>query len=168
MSCTILDSPFVQMKTECDVELFKKINHNATQPHPNLDHCIKYLQALELVIGLPLTQCQVLMLQKLTANILQNAAFTLHNMYKNTGLNKQMYIVDRMACYMLKFAAKFGFFSDMMYIAMYYYKALRYRDALSITEIIKVKLAQPGLMYRTHVDPERYTEAVGDSPGLPR
>ena len=103
------------------------------------------------------------MLQKLTANILQNAAFTLHNMYKNTGLNKQMYIVDRMACYMLKFAAKFGCISDLMYIAMYYYKALRYRDALSITEIIKVKLAQPGLMYRTHVDPERYmhTEAVG-------
>ena len=25
----------------------------------------------------------------------------------------------------------------------------------------KVKLAQPGLMYRRHVDPERYTEAVG-------
>nr|XP_022315412.1 LOW QUALITY PROTEIN: uncharacterized protein LOC111119499 [Crassostrea virginica] len=152
-----------RMLSECeyDVELFKKINHYATQPHPNLDHCIKYLQSLELVIGLPLTQCQVLMLQKLTANILQNTAFTLHNMYKNTGLNKQMYIVDRMACYMLKFAAKFGCISDMMYIAMYYYKALRYRDALSITEIIKVKLAQPGLMYRTHVDPERYTEAVG-------
>ena len=151
------------MISECeyDVELYSEINRSATQTPKDLACCINYLQAKELMIGIPLTQYQVLMLQKITANIFQNTAFILHSMYTNTVLNKQMYIADRMACRMMKLAAKFGCISDMMYIAMHYYKASRYRDALSITEIIKVKLAQPGLMYREHVDPERYTEAVG-------
>nr|XP_022315416.1 uncharacterized protein LOC111119502 isoform X1 [Crassostrea virginica] len=151
-----------RMKSECeyDVELFNEIDCKAKQIPKNLDRYIKYLQALELMLELTLTQYQVFMLQRIAANILQNTAFTLHNMYTNTGLNKQMYIADRMTGHLLKLAAKFGCISDMMFIAMYYYKALRYRDALSITEIIKVKLAQQGLMYRTYVDPERYTEAV--------
>uniref|UniRef100_K1PXG1 Uncharacterized protein n=1 Tax=Magallana gigas TaxID=29159 RepID=K1PXG1_MAGGI len=37
----------------------------------------------------------------------------------------------------------------------------RYREALSVLEITKVKLAQPYLMYESHVDRERFTEAVG-------
>nr|XP_022329881.1 uncharacterized protein LOC111128532 [Crassostrea virginica] len=113
------------------------------------------------MIGSPLTQYQVVMVQRLTVTILQRTAFTLHNMYTNTGLNKQMYIADRMSCYMLKLAAKFGCISDMAYIAMYYYITSRYREALSVIELTKVKLAPPGLMYRRHVDPERYIEAVG-------
>nr|XP_022315413.1 uncharacterized protein LOC111119500 [Crassostrea virginica] len=157
--CTNED--IMKSEWEYDVELYNEINRNVAQNPKNLDHCVKYLQALELMIGLPLTQYQVLMLQKITANILQNTVFILHNMYTNTGLNKQMYIADKMSCHMLKLAAKFGCISDMMYIAIHYCKTLRYRDALSITEIIKVKLARPGLMYNRYVDPERYTEAVG-------
>ncbi|XP_078321060.1 uncharacterized protein LOC111100341 [Crassostrea virginica] len=149
--------------SECDhdKELFHEIYRNISYCPKNLDHCIKYLHTIELMIGEPLTQYQVLMLQISTADILQSTAFTLHNMYTNTGLNKQMYIADRMSCHMLKLAAKFWCISDMMYIAMFYCKTFRYREALCITEMINVKLAQSGLMYRGHVDPERYTEAVG-------
>nr|XP_022304030.1 uncharacterized protein LOC111111375 [Crassostrea virginica] len=150
-----------RMMSECDYdkERFSEIDENSSPK--NLDHCIKYLRTIKMMIGEPLTQYQVLMLQRITANILQSTAFTLHNMYTNTGLNKQIYIADRMSCHMLKLAAKFGCISDMMYIAIFYYKTFRYREALYITEMIKVKLAQPGLMYRRHVYPERYTEAVG-------
>ena len=72
-----------------------------------------------------------------------------------------MYIADKRSCYMLKLAAKFGCVSDLLYIAMYFYKTFRYRAALAVIEMSKVKLAQPGLIYIEHVDPERYTEAVG-------
>jgi hypothetical protein len=44
---------------------------------------------------------------------------------------------------------------------MYYYKTLRYTEALSVIEITKVNLTQPYVMYRGTVDTERYTEAVG-------
>nr|XP_022305596.1 uncharacterized protein LOC111112409 [Crassostrea virginica] len=152
-----------RMISECDHDkgLFSEIHCNISYYPQNLDLCIKYLHTIELMIGEPLTQYQVLMLQRSTASILQSTAFTLHNMYSNTGLNKQVYIADRMSCHMLKLAAKFGCISDMMYIAMFYCKTFRFREALYITEMIKVKLAQPGLMYEQHVDPERYTEAVG-------
>nr|XP_022305597.1 uncharacterized protein LOC111112410 [Crassostrea virginica] len=148
------------MISECDLdkELF---NENTSYSPKNLDNCVKDLQTIELMIGEPLTQYQVNKLQRITATILQSTAFTLHNMNTNTGLNKQMYIADRMSCHMLKLAAKFGFISNMMYIAMFYCKNFRFREAMYITEMIKVKLAQPGLMYNQHVDPERYTEAVG-------
>nr|XP_022304026.1 uncharacterized protein LOC111111372 [Crassostrea virginica] len=152
-----------RMISECDhdKQLFHEIHINTSYSPKNLDRCMKYLHTIELMIGEPLTQYQVLTLQRGTATILHNIAFTLHNMYTNTGRNKQMYIADRMSCHMLKLTAKFGCISDMMYIAMFYCKTFRYREALCITEMIKVKLAQLGRMYKSHVDPERYTEAVG-------
>nr|XP_022322722.1 uncharacterized protein LOC111124150 [Crassostrea virginica] len=38
---------------------------------------------------------------------------------------------------------------------MFLNKTLRHREALSVIEMTKVKLAQPSLMYNRHVDPER-------------
>jgi hypothetical protein len=81
-------------------------------------------------------------------------------MYSNTE-NKLMCIADRMSCHMLKLAAKFGCVSDRLYIAMFYYKTLRYTEALSVIEMTKVNLAQPYVMHDWTVDTERYTEAVG-------
>ena len=104
------------------------------------------------------------MLQKLTVSIsiLQNSAFMLHDIGTNTSEgNKQMYIADKRSCYMLKLANKFGSVDDMLYLAMFYYRTFRQREALSIIEMTKVKLAQPGLMYNKNGDPENYTEAVG-------
>lgn len=62
---------------------------------------------------------------------------------------------------MLKFAASFGCISDMLYIAMFHYKTLRYREAWAVIEKTKVKLAPPFLIVRENVDSKRYTEAVG-------
>nr|XP_022298636.1 uncharacterized protein LOC111107644 [Crassostrea virginica] len=146
-----------------DIELFEEIYlSDAVPPNINLPTCIKYLRVVEQLIRSPLRQCQIPMIQKLTATVLQTSAFVLHEMYTNTsGGNKQMYIADKRSCYMLKLAAKFGFVSDLLYIAMYFYKTSRHREALLVIEMTKFKLAQPGLMYRRQVDPERYTEAVG-------
>nr|XP_022308596.1 uncharacterized protein LOC111114542 [Crassostrea virginica] len=146
-----------------DKELFKEIERNDSVTQiQNLHRCMEYLQVVQQLIRSPLSQYQMTMLQKLTATVLQTSAFYLYEMYTSTsGVNKQMYIADKMSCYMLKLAAKFGFVSNLLYIALYYHKTLRYKEALSVLEMTKVKLAQPGLMYRRHVDPERYTEAVG-------
>nr|XP_022305606.1 uncharacterized protein LOC111112416 [Crassostrea virginica] len=76
--CTMED----RMISECDhdKELFNVIYWNTSFSPKNLDHCIKNLHTIELMIGEPLTQYQVLVLQRSTANILQSTAFTLHNM----------------------------------------------------------------------------------------
>ncbi|XP_078321144.1 uncharacterized protein LOC111114543 [Crassostrea virginica] len=145
-----------------DEELFNEIRKGAIFPTHNLHRCMENLQVVHQLIRSPLSQYQITMLQKLTATNLQSIVFLLHEIYSFTScVNKQMYIANKRFCYMLKLAAKFGSVSDLLYIALYCHKTLRYKEALSVLEMTKVKLAQPGLMYDTHVDPERYTEAVG-------
>ncbi|XP_062599003.1 uncharacterized protein LOC134260472 [Saccostrea cucullata] len=127
----------------------------------DIQNCIRCLHTIEQMIGSPLlTRYQVLTLQNITASVLQSTAFTLH-IETYTPDNKLSYRADIISCHMLKLAAKFGCITDILYIAMYYYKTLRYVEALSIIEMIKVKLAQPYVMYINYVDAEMYTEAVG-------
>ncbi|XP_052704331.1 uncharacterized protein LOC128180339 [Crassostrea angulata] len=127
----------------------------------NPRHITKTIHILEQIVESPMTQYQVLVLQKFTSYVLHRTSFLLQNMYTFAGVNKQLYIVDKISCHMLKLTAKFGCISDMLYIAMYYYKTLRYREALSVLEMTKVKLAQPFLIYGGVVDRERYNESVG-------
>ena len=42
-------------------------------------------------------------------------------------------------CFMLKLAVKFGFVSDLLYIALYFYKKFRHRESLSVIGMTKVK-----------------------------
>ena len=128
----------------------------------NLHNCMKYLHKVEQLINICPTQYQIIMLQKLTATILQKSALTLHEKCTNTsGVNKHMYITDKISCYMLKLAAKFGFESDLLFVAMYHYKTLRYRAALSVIETTKVKLEHARKLYGRHVGLERHTGVVG-------
>jgi hypothetical protein len=138
-----------------------EINPRNSLPSSDFNHIMRFLNTVEQLIVSPLTQYQVVMLQALAVTILHCAAFTLHNMYSNTTENKMMYMADRMSCRMLKLTAKFGCISDRLYIAMYYYKILRYTEAFSVIEMTKANLAQPYVMYYRTVDTERYTEAVG-------
>ncbi|XP_052710800.1 uncharacterized protein LOC128185176 [Crassostrea angulata] len=149
-------------EVKVDEEIFREMINNDSICTSNLNECEKYLHTVEQFIGLPLTQYQVVVLQKFTANILQLTAFFLDNMYTSAGFNKQLFITNKISCHALKFAAKFGFVSDMLYIAMYYNKTFRYSKALSVIDKTKVKFALPCLMYERHVDRERYNEAVGE------
>lgn len=47
---------------------------------------------------------------------------------------------------MLKLSAKFGSISDMLYVAMFYYKTIRTRKALNVLEITKTELVRPFFM----------------------
>lgn len=41
---------------------------------------------------------------------------------------------------MFKLVIKWGFFFDILYFVMYYYKIYRYREVLFFLEIVKIKL----------------------------
>ncbi|XP_062592779.1 uncharacterized protein LOC134254252 [Saccostrea cucullata] len=128
-------------------------------PTPDLHTCMRFLNAVDKVIVLPLTQCQVLLLKRVTAIVLPNTAFILYKppivfapfeVSTSSVVNKQVYIANKTPSYMLKLAAKFGCISDMLFIAMFYYNTLRYKEAISVLEMTKVKLAQPYVMYIHH------------------
>ncbi|XP_062598889.1 uncharacterized protein LOC134260338 [Saccostrea cucullata] len=148
-------------EAEFDTELLKEIHEYGNVPTWNIHTCMTFLHRIEQMIISPLlTQYQVVMLQKLTAEVLQRTAFILH-MEIYLSENKQRYRIDKISCHMLKLAAKFGCISDMSFLAMYYYKTSRYMESLSIIEMIKVKIAQPYVICRYDIDAEMYIEAVG-------
>ncbi|XP_062610549.1 uncharacterized protein LOC134272286 [Saccostrea cucullata] len=149
-------------EAEFDINLFAEIQHHSViQEKLDIQICIRCLHTIEQMIGSPLlTQYQVIMLQNMTTKVLQYTAFILH-METYTSDNKLSYKADKISSQMLKLAARFGCITDMLYIAMYYYKTLRYMEALSIIEMVKVKLAQPYVMNIDNIDTEKYTEAVG-------
>jgi hypothetical protein len=62
---------------------------------------------------------------------------------------------------MLKLASRVGPVSQSLYLALYYYRTGRYSDALRVTYLTKERLSQPYIMYRSHVDRQRYIKAVG-------
>ncbi|XP_062600415.1 uncharacterized protein LOC134262055 [Saccostrea cucullata] len=157
--CT--DEHFLISEAEFDKKLLMEIYTNDILDTPNLETCMRYIHTIEQMVHSPLlTQYQVVMLKKLATAVLQKTAFIMH-MESYTHKNKLRYRADKYSSHMLKLAAKFGFITDMMYIAIYYSKTHRYMEALSIIETIKVKLAQPYVMYGLKVDAEMYTEAVG-------
>ncbi|XP_048751195.2 uncharacterized protein LOC125662893 [Ostrea edulis] len=150
--CT--DEHVLISEAEFDGELFREIiRNNYAQSTSDLRLCMKVLHIVEQLIGSFLTQYQVVMLQKITATVLQSTAFILHNLQTNTRVNKQMYVTDRNFCFMLKLAAKFGFVSDMLHIAMYYYKTFRYKEAIFAIEMTNS---------RKYPDKERNAKAAGE------
>ncbi|XP_061168975.1 uncharacterized protein LOC133178248 [Saccostrea echinata] len=157
--CT--DERILISEVEFDVELFNEINKNYGEGSEKLLEVIPSVRTVEQLIGSPLTNYQVIMLQREIANKLQTTAFILHKMYMNSTINKLVYVSDKMSCYMVKLAAKFGFISDTLYIAMHYYNTLRYTEALSVIKKIKLKLAQPYIMRHKTVYEDIYTAAVG-------
>ncbi|XP_062579068.1 uncharacterized protein LOC134240989 [Saccostrea cucullata] len=139
-----------------EINLLHELNSNKITTS-DLKQCIRFLNDVEKLIILPLTQFQVLMLHRFIASILQSTVFLLHNVftgfaqfkvYTSSVVNKQVYMyMAKTSNYMLKLAAKFGCISDTLHIVMFYYKTLRYKEALSVLKMTKAKLAQPYVVY---------------------
>ncbi|XP_062590354.1 uncharacterized protein LOC134251955 [Saccostrea cucullata] len=158
--CAEEDAQFSEV--DFDLTLFREVDTSrGSLSASNVHGCIQNLRIIEQTMSLPLTQNQIIMRQSLTNSILQNLAFIIHiNTYPQE--NKSTYRADKISCHILKYAAKFGCISDMLYVALYYYKTLRYMEALSIIDVIKVTLAQPYVMHNSlYVDEEMYMTALG-------
>ena len=67
-----------------DNGLISEIVTNEALDLRNLRRCMEHLHVVEQLIRSPLTQCQIFMLQKLTATIFQTSVFMLHDMYTDT------------------------------------------------------------------------------------
>ncbi|XP_078319777.1 uncharacterized protein LOC144621072 [Crassostrea virginica] len=141
--------------TQIEADLLFEISNYNIFPIGNLHKFVKYLHTVEHLICFHLPQHQIIMLQKQTASILQTCAWLLHETCIYTsGVNKHLYIAEKISFFMLKLAAKLGFVSDLLFVAMYHYKTLRYRAALSVIETTKVKLEHARKVYGRHEDQE--------------
>ena len=130
-------------EVELDFHLFREIfASNISHRFVDLCVCLEYLEVVEQMLCSPNSDIQILVLQNLIVRILQSSAFLLQCMqFPTTGCNRDKYSRDRMLRNMLNLAARFGCATDLLYIAMYYYQTCRYREALSVVEKTKEKMA---------------------------
>nr|XP_034317216.1 uncharacterized protein LOC117686455 [Crassostrea gigas] len=125
--------------SEFNSNLVSEIESHSYAPNEaGILKCVINLKVIEQFIGLPLTWSQLAWLQRMGCKYFQDTAFNLYHKYKNTASNKSMYVVDKIACRLLKLAAKFGVANDVLYISMYYYKTFRYRKALFVLQMVKL------------------------------
>lgn len=148
----------IQFEVMFDVLFFEEIENNDLYLL-NLKKFIEARYLLEQMILSHQSNYQITVLQKLSASVLQRIVFMSSSMYSSKCLNK---FIDKFSCQMLRGAAKIGYVSDILYLAIYYYKSFRYREAVSIIKLAKVKLAKPYIIYSGKVDSqESYVKAVG-------
>ncbi|XP_062614598.1 uncharacterized protein LOC134276354 [Saccostrea cucullata] len=127
-----------------------------------LSACFHYLISIDEVSRLSISTCQSLVLQYCTTNTLVNLAFEMAN---NTlsSTHKDVYILDRMICNMLKLVAKLGPMSYLLYLALYYYRTGRYDKTLPITYLARQRLSQDFIMRGFFIfERQRYKEDVGN------
>ncbi|XP_061192657.1 uncharacterized protein LOC133200860 [Saccostrea echinata] len=146
-----------------DKELFTDIYNIASLQAPTFCVCLWYLNTVHQMCGLQLTEIQALTLQYITSTVLQSAAFILRNILINPRKNKFLYLATTKSCHMTKIASNLGFVSDLLYVAMHYYKSFRFKKALSVLEIAQTKLSRPYVMLLLSLNTS-YTEAVGGQP----
>nr|XP_034328797.1 uncharacterized protein LOC117690049 [Crassostrea gigas] len=105
-----------------------------------------------------LSEYETITVQKYTTDSLVSTAFLYLNS-STVSTNKKVYRSDRLIGNLLKLAGRVGDVSCLLYLALYYYRTCRYREALHVTALVKKSLTRPYIMFST-VDRERYNESV--------
>ena len=130
-------------EVELDFHFFEELLENGSFAHlQDLWICLEYLEVIEQMLWSTHSEIKILVLHNLLAQILQSSAFLLLSIHlQKLSSNRAKYSCDRMLRNMLNLAAKFGCPTDLLYIAMYYYQTSRHREALSVVERTKEKMA---------------------------
>lgn len=111
---------------------------------------LKTLKTIETLVSLKIGRILALVIQQSTVSIFQQVAFHLKYLQyckKSRSLrlsnNKYFYANDKLSRCLLKLSIKFGSISDMLFIAMYYYREQNYVKAASVVQQVKIMLTQP-------------------------
>ena len=149
-------------EVKLDFHLFSELVENCASFYLKDFFCLEYLKVIEQMLWSTHSEIKILVLQSILARILQSSAFLLLSMHlqKLSG-NRDNYSLDRMLRNMLNLAARFGCPTDLLYIAMYYYRTSRYREALSVVAMANEKIAHNHGRCLCPEHQMRYMEAFG-------
>uniref|UniRef100_A0A8W8IHS4 Mab-21-like HhH/H2TH-like domain-containing protein n=1 Tax=Magallana gigas TaxID=29159 RepID=A0A8W8IHS4_MAGGI len=147
------------IKSAADTDAcIKKETHSIRYSSEDLGDAYFILRFIIVLSNQSLTEYKTLTLQQGTAEVLVYVAFTYLNS-STVSTNKTVYRSDRLIGNLLKLAGRVGDVSWLLYLALYYYRTCRYREALHVTALVKSRLTRPYIMYGT-VDRDRYNESV--------
>jgi tetratricopeptide (TPR) repeat protein len=105
-------------------------------------------------------QYHLLVIQRMTSLLLINKAHHITQQYTGS-CNKVTYTcIHDKACHKLQLASKIGYVSDILYLALYYYKTCRYEKSLRCLQRAQERMSVPYAMYGDNVNVEMYIRAM--------
>ncbi|XP_062593966.1 uncharacterized protein LOC134255449 [Saccostrea cucullata] len=115
---------------------------------------VTQLKSVERLLQFSFSPYQTLTLQYCTAQTLIDMVF-IAAQSSSCSTNKERSGLERTFCKILKLAGKIGFVSDLLYLALYYYRIGRYHGTVKLIPVIRKRLSQPFIMYEI-LDVEGY------------
>ncbi|XP_048750943.2 uncharacterized protein LOC125662682 [Ostrea edulis] len=140
-----------------DMQVFKETYHLVASIR-NMKYFANYMMTIENIMAKRQSPCHVVCIQKMTSVVLLRTAWYIIN-YTETH-NKDIALVSNKVCHMLKIASQIGYVSDILYLAMYYYRTCRYEQSLRCLQRAQERMSVPYVMYRDNVNVEMYRRAM--------
>ncbi|XP_062620186.1 uncharacterized protein LOC134281775 [Saccostrea cucullata] len=152
--CT--DESSIITNTELDISLFKEF-WGYNQSLSSVVEFAALMKNLEIEISKGLAPIQKATVQCMTSEILRNTAMLkLCDVYQHKNRNK-IYYKSINVSGLLRLSCTFGCTSDILYLAMYFYRTSRYEQLLNCLQKAQNRMTKPYIIYRDHVNVDMFT-----------
>ncbi|XP_062599369.1 uncharacterized protein LOC134260853 isoform X2 [Saccostrea cucullata] len=149
--CT--DESSIKTSTELDISVFEEIR--LLEYYQSIEDFPVYMKQVERLMRQNLTSHQVVTLQCMTSSLLRNSSLSIRNGI-DPNKNRAVYCNICNVTAMLKLSCTTGFVSDILYLAMYFYRTRRYEDSLNCLQKAQERMSAPFIMYRNNVNIDMY------------
>ncbi|XP_062572784.1 uncharacterized protein LOC134234753 [Saccostrea cucullata] len=140
--------------TKLDISLFTELS-TFNQEISRIEEFAVYMKQIENMIGIRLKSYEKVSLQCITSEVIRCIAMFLQcRINQNETRNKVFYMTKVIT--LLRQSCRFGCLSDILYLAMYFYRTRRYEDSLSFLHKAHASMSLPYVMYHNHVNVEMY------------
>ena len=158
------DEGSVVSSCRLDMCLFREVERHSGFPILTLNEFIKFLITIEEMQSYRLSTYQTLTVQYLLCKNLQKFSwFRLGEITEEMSNKKRAHICNK-SLNMMKLATKIGCGSDVLSLAMLYYRTCQYEQSLQCCRRAKDIMSKPYVMYEERVNEENYISAMARLP----
>ena len=127
----------------------------------NKKEFVRSFTLLERISNAHLTPYQEIAVQVYFSSWLRRFAWVVINPNMPNISNKWRAYFSNKACNIMRLSCKIGFASDILYVAMYYYRDCRYEQSLKCLQRAEKRMSEPYVIYRSsRLDEEMYRRAM--------
>nr|XP_022288640.1 uncharacterized protein LOC111100815 isoform X2 [Crassostrea virginica] len=141
-----------------DVCLYKEIRSLGDLFVNKTEEAVRFIIACEQLQNSALSLFQRVTMQYLLSDLLKNSSCLLSSQAITT--NKKWNNLDKKSLYMMKIAMKIGCASQIMYLAIHYYRNCQYELSLRCLQRAQDRMSKPYVIYYGQASEEMYRRAM--------
>ncbi|XP_062620255.1 uncharacterized protein LOC134281832 [Saccostrea cucullata] len=163
MSSVFTDESSIISSTELDISLFKELYID--NDVGRFREFRAYTEHLKTILVRNMTPYHVVTLQHLTTCVLRNMDFLIQSsIHPKKYRNKIQYKSKKVSNRLIKVSSTFGYVSDILYFAMYWYRDCRYEHSLIILQKAQERMSRPYIIYGYNVNIDMYRQCMTGIP----